>query len=186
MKALASTFALIVAAQCVAWPASAQYCSDEMTTTAGRASALNAALMKVDAHVRRIEMVPPDQAAYIKAEHEAAMSLGSRERYRLVTSNRFYRAFKVREEFQVFRENLLAAQKAPRAADQAIFASVSLARQADLADALRDYIDFDRARSSPVYVASAELVQQIWFDMTFSKGRILHAMQCAIRQLREP
>jgi hypothetical protein len=102
----------------------------------------------------------------------------------MVASHQFYPALEVETRHKVVRENLAAAKTARSIADQAVFLSVVLSRWTDLTEALNKYIEVDGSR--PKRVLGQEAKEDIWFMLPSTKSFVLLALQCGIRQMREP
>jgi hypothetical protein len=132
--------------------------------------------------IRKIETVPPSDAAYIDREHSQALEQRNRARFDIVFAHPFYRAHEDHKHFNVVWENLEAARAARTVADQVIYLSVVLSRFSDLGAALSEYYAFD-LRRGPNRVLGGEGVTELSFQFTIAKHRILELMQCGVRQI---
>ncbi len=176
---------LLVVAICLASSADAQLCGDRDGTLAARSNRIAEAENLLNrAIVAQIETVPPSDADYIDREQEAAIQQDNRARYELVYAHRFFPARQVQKHYAVISENLAAAKSARLVGDQAVYLSVVLSRYQDLGEALTSYYDVDSKRRNPVLTSNAR--REIAFDVSLAKQAILSALQCGVRQMREP
>jgi len=177
-------FPIIAAALVAASPAWAQLCDDENGTLQARSKLIGEVAGTLATNMAKIETVPPDTAAYIDREKDAAMKQHNRARFNLVLNNPFYKAHQVQTHYKVVQENLEAARTAKKVADQIVYLSVVISRYGDLAEALSAYYDYDASR--PQRVLGSEGIQDVSFAVAFSKSAFLETLQCGVRQMREP
>jgi hypothetical protein len=168
----------------VSTPAWAQTCDGKNSTLDARAKHIAGIGGMLSSSLDRIETVPPDVAAYIEHEEAAALDQQNTARFNMVVSNPYYRAHEVQGHYKVVKENLEAARTAKTVANQVVFLSVVLSRYADLKETLSTYYDFDASR--PQRVLGKDGVQRASFTMTVTRSMILEALQCGVRQMREP
>lgn len=177
-------FLIIAAALVGAGPAWAQLCVGENETQQARSKLIGEVASMLATNMAKIETVPPDTAAYIEREKDAAMKQRNKGRFNLVFNNPYYKANEVQRHYKVVQENLEAARTAGKVADQVVYLSVVISRYGDLAEALSAYYDFDAAR--PQRILGSEGVQDVSFAVSFSKSTFLQTLQCGVRQMREP
>jgi hypothetical protein len=177
-------FLVIVLALVAAGPAWAQFCQKEYATQPGRIEMIGRIEKMISDPLAKIEAVPPDVAQYIEEEQGAALQQHNSAWFNMVTRHQYYPALQVETHYKIVRENLAAAKTAKSIADQAVFLSVVFSRNTDFTEAVEDYIDVDNARQKQVLDWETE--QDIYFMLPSTKSFVLLALQCGIRQMREP
>ncbi|MGF9759818.1 hypothetical protein AAII07_31945 [Microvirga sp. 0TCS3.31] len=173
--------ALLLAVSTPAW---ALLCDGRNSTLEARAKHITGISGMLAKSLDRIETVPPDVSAYIEREEAAALDQQREARFNLVISNPFYRAHEVQGHYKIVRENLEAARTANSVADQVVHLSEALSHSSELKEALSSYYDYDASRQQRVL--GQDGVKRASFTMTVRKSMILEALQCGVRQMREP
>lgn len=131
--------------------------------------------------VDRIELVPPDEANYIRAEKVKTLEQQNRGRFNAVYNRRFYAATEFHNDAAVVIQNVVAAEGATSSKDVASYLIVVLSRLSDLKSSMDDFIQADSKRQQPTL--SPEDKSNLSYDITALKGLTTNILQCVVRRL---
>lgn len=156
-----------------------------MFTTAGLAQAqcqsINEIHLILDRSVDRVEMVPPDEANYIRTEKERALQQQNRNRFNAVVSRRFFATAQFHDDAAVAMQNVVAAESATAANDVARYLMVVLSRLSDLTSSMNDFIEADGTRQQATL--SKDDKERMTFEITLVKGQTTSILQCIVKGL---
>jgi len=131
--------------------------------------------------VDRIELVPPDEANYIRTEKTTALAQQNRARFNAVYNRRFYAATEFHDDAAVVIQNVVAAEGATSAKDVARYLIVVLSRLSDPKSSMDDFVLADSKRQQPTL--SQEDKGSLSYDITGVKGLTTNILQCVVRSL---
>jgi len=169
----------------VAVPASAEVCDPaRFGTQAARAEQIGQAAMQLVRMVERVDEVPPGTADHIEQETAAAFAVRDQTKFTSVVANPLFYPHQVRKHAGLILDNLRRARETDSRQLQALHLSASVALYADLRQALVAYFELDRARTPRRF--DNEAVRATSTVIIPTGNTLLEALQCAIRELREP
>jgi hypothetical protein len=125
-----------------------KYCKSE----AGRKDAFAHCVNQTLELRRKIETVPPDTAQYLASEYAAVFSTKSEQRYRIVTSNPLFNAWRLREALAKFEahEKTKVSSEGSRRANEVERYVKGLELLYDVDEAWGGYARFDSQRQPRV------------------------------------
>ena len=123
----------------------------------------------LDRIINQVELVPSDEAKYIKAEKAKALEHRNENRFMAIYNRRFYAAAQFHDDAAVVMQNVEAAERATVAKDVATYLIVVLSRLSDLASSMNDFIEADGKRQQPTL--SRKDRESIAFDIAIVKGK---------------
>lgn len=131
--------------------------------------------------VDRVELVPPDEANYIRTEKAKALEQRNRSRFDAVYNRRFFAATEFHNDAAVVTQNIAAAERATAPKDVARYLIVVLSRLGDLTSSMNDFIEADGKRQQPTL--SKEDKGNLSYDITMVKGLTTDILQCVVKGL---
>jgi hypothetical protein len=135
----------------------------------------------LDRIINQVELVPPDEANYIRAEKAKALEQQNRNRFNAVYNRRFYAAAEFHDDATVVKQNVVAAERATAAKDVAGYLIVALSRLSDLKSSMNDFIEVDGKRPQPTL--SNKDRENMSFDIGIVKGQTTDILQCVVKGL---
>jgi hypothetical protein len=135
----------------------------------------------LDRIVDRVELVPPDEANYIRTEKEKALEQQNRNRFNAIYNRRFYAAAQFHDDAAVVMQNVVAAESATAAKEVASYLIVVLSRLSDLASSMNDFVEADGKRQQATL--SKEDKEQIPYEIAAVKSQTTSTLQCVVRGL---
>ncbi|WP_314963405.1 hypothetical protein [Bradyrhizobium cosmicum] len=127
-----------------------------------------------------VEMVPPDEAAYIHSEAQKALDQSNSARYNAVANRRYFRALQFHDDAQVVLDNLDAAKNAS-GKDLARHLVVVLSRLGEVNERMSAFIDADSRRASPTLDKATR--DEIYYRLPAAKAVVVSLLQCVISAL---
>ncbi|MDH2349559.1 hypothetical protein QCM80_02525 [Bradyrhizobium sp. SSUT112] len=127
-----------------------------------------------------VEMVPPDEAAFIRSEAQKALDQSNSARYNAVVNRRYFRALQFHDDAQVALDNLEAAKNAS-GKDLARYLVVVLSRLGEVNERMIAFIDADSHRASPTLDKARR--DEIYYRLPAAKAVVVSLLQCVISVL---
>jgi hypothetical protein len=127
-----------------------------------------------------VEMVPPEEAEYIRAESKQAMAQQNRVRFNAVVKRHYYPALEFHTDAKVALDNLDAAKNAT-GKDLARYLVVVLSRLGELSSSMSNFMDADKSRPSPTL--TDEMRQTMYYFLPSAKSQSVSLLQCVISVL---
>ena len=166
-------------------PGAAQICEPaRFGTQAARAEQIGPAAMRLARMVEPVEAVPAEVRDHIERETAAAFAAQDRRRFTLVVQSPHFHPHQVRKHSDLILDNLERAQATSSRQLQALHLSAAVALYAELRQSLVGYFEFDRMRTPRRF--DNESVRATSGAIVPTGHVLLEALQCAIRELREP
>ncbi|WP_442548164.1 hypothetical protein [Bradyrhizobium ottawaense] len=127
-----------------------------------------------------VEMVPPDEAAYIRSEAQKALDQRNSARYNAVANRRYFRALQFHDDAQVALDNLDAAKNAS-GKDLARYLVVVLSRLGEMNERMLAFMDADGRRDAPTLDKATR--DEIYYRLPAAKAVVVSLLQCVINVL---